>query len=141
MNISAFIVVWILVSGALILLSNYNKMNENVFALGLVLFISGFLLMMISRTKPVDSPDSSVLRTYSIQNITGLDMRGVLTLTLTDENNNTVEISSIDKNVQFVVDNKYPLAEKIRVKTLFVYRDVILVHLDQASNTGQGVTN
>lgn len=82
----------------------------SLFALGFVLFISGFFLM-------------------------------VLTVTLTDEDNNTVEIYSKGKDIQFIVDNQYPLAEKIRVKTLFVYKDINLIHLDQATNTGQTVTN
>ncbi len=82
----------------------------SLFALGFVLFISGFFLM-------------------------------VLTVTLTDEDNNTVEIYSKGKDIQFIVDNQYPLAEKIRVKTLFVYKDIYLIHLDQATNTGQTVTN
>lgn len=65
----------------------------------------------------------------------------VLTVTLTDEDNKTVEIYSKGKDIQFIVDNQYPLAEKIRVKTLFVYKDINLIHLDQATNTGQTVTN
>lgn len=137
MSIAAFIVVWILVSVALIIISDYKKRNVYLFAL----FISGFFLMVISVAKPVESPDSSVLHTYSIQNITGPDIRNFLTVTLTDEDNNTVEIYSKGKDIQFIVDNQYPLAEKIRVKTLFVYKDVILIHLDQATNTGQTVTN
>ena len=64
----------------------------------------------------------------------------VLTVTLTDEDNYTVEIYSKGKDIQFIVDNQYPLAEKIRVKTLFVYKDIYLIHLDQATNTGQTVT-
>ena len=141
MSITAFAVVWILVSVALIFISDYKKRNVYLFALGFVLFISGFFLMVISVAKPVESPDSSVLHTYSIQNITGPDIRNFLTVTLTDDDNNTVEIYSKGNDIQFVVDNQYPLAEKIRVKTLFVYKDVTLIHLDQATNTDQTVTN
>ena len=112
MSIATFIVVWILVSVVLIIISDYKKRNVYLFALGFVLFISGFFLMVISVVKPVESPDSSVLHTYSIQNITGSDIRNFLTVTLTDEDNNTVEIYSKGKDIQFIVDNQYPLAEK-----------------------------
>ena len=88
-------------------------------------------------TKSATAPDNEIICTYRLQDSgtptpssSGIKTDKIL---LTDENNNTLTISTWADEVQYIADQKYPLVEKIRVKIrvkkLFIYRDVYLIHL------------
>ena len=101
--------------------------------LSIALLIAGSCLMFAVATKSVTSPGNEILCTYLIQDSDALTLssadKNTTTLSLIDTKNNTITISTRDDDVQYIADHKYPLVEKIRVKMLFIYRDVYLIHL------------
>lgn len=93
--------------------------------------------MTISALKPITSSDSTVLHSYNIKDIEvsgDSEMGTNLNLTLSDEDNNERVLNTKDADIQYIVDNKAPLVEEYRVWTLFIYKDVVVIHLDTSNN-------
>jgi|GEM_PF-1567546 len=125
------------ISGDLLANTKWDIISNASFYLSIALLIFGACMIYAVATKSVTAPDNEIICTYRLQDSgaptppsSGIKTDKIL---LTDENNNTLTISTWADEVQYIADHKYPLVEKIRVKIrvkkLFIYRDVYLIHL------------
>lgn len=143
MVFSAFIIICFLVcvalwfftmiSGDLLANTKWNIISVISSRLFIVLLLAGVGMIAAVLTTPLTAPDNEILCTYRLQD-SGTQTPSSFdimtdTIFLTDENNNTLTISTWTNEVQYISDHKYPLVERIRVKTFFIYRDLFLVHL------------
>lgn len=125
------------ISGDLLANTKWDIISNASFYLSIALLIFGACMIYAVATKSATAPDNEIICTYRLQDSgtptpssSGIKTDKIL---LTDENNNTLTISTWADEVQYIADQKYPLVEKIRVKIrvkkLFIYRDVCLIHL------------
>lgn len=137
MNLGIFIVILFFLCVILIFTSIDKSWSDTGIVLTLIIGFTGVILMTISALKPITSSDSTVLHSYNIKDIevSGESEMGTnLNLTLSDEDNNERVLNTKDIDIQYIVDNKAPLVEEYRVWTLFIYKDVVVIHLDTSNN-------
>ena len=137
MNLGIFIVILFFLCVILIFTSIDKSWSDTGIVLTLIIGFTGVILMTISALKPITSSDSTVLHSYNIKDIEvsgDSEMGTNLNLTLSDEDNNERVLNTKDIDIQYIVDNKAPLVEEYRVWTLFVYKDVVVIHLDTSNN-------
>ena len=137
MNLGIFIVILFFLCVILIFTSIDKSWSDTGIVLTLIIGFTGVILMTISALKPITSSDSTVLHSYNIKDIEvsgDSDMGTNLNLTLSEEDNNERVLNTKDADIQYIVDNKAPLVEEYRVWTLFIYKDVVVIHLDTSNN-------
>jgi hypothetical protein len=121
------------ISGDLLANTKWDIISDASFYLSIALLIFGAYMIYAVASKSATAPDNEIICTYRLQDLGTLtpSSSGIKTdkIFLIDENNNTLTISTWANEVQYIADHKYPLVEKIRVKTFFIYRELFLVHL------------
>ena len=133
--LSFFVTLWFfaMISGDLATNTKWDRISVVSSHLVIILIVVGLCIAFAVSTKSATSPDNEVLCTYQIQDPDTLKLSSAniktTTISLIDGQNDTITISPWFDGAEYIVDNKYPLVEKIRVKKLFIYRDVYLIHL------------
>lgn len=137
MNLGIFIVILFFLCVILIFTSIDKSWSNTGIVLTLIIGFTGVILMTISALKSITSSDSTVLHSYNIKDIEvsgDSEYSSDLNLILSDENNKEKILKTRGTDIKYIVDNKAPLVEEYRVWTLFIYKDVVVVHLDSSNN-------